>query len=145
MIVKVIIFLLILPLGGPSVYLYNTEDSSAVEFYDCLSYNSLVYCRRPSQPITLERNHANRECYHNGTLHSFTSLVQNNITVSTVLHEWKSSIEKIEEYSRYKNQPQFIILMYQGKIQTFHWNQMRTHNSSGFSETNDYLCIMSII
>ena len=106
MFIRAILFLLILPLVEDSLYLYNTDDSLSVEFYDCITDTNLPYCRRPSEPIALQRDQSIWHCYHNGTSHSFTSLMLNNISVSTVLHEWNSSIEKAEEYSRYKKQRQ---------------------------------------
>jgi hypothetical protein len=87
-----------------SIYLYNTEDSPAVEFFDCINHQNLFYCRRPTGPISLQRNKLSEQCYHNGTLHSFSSLASNNITVSTVLHQWKSSVERAEQYSHYLRQ-----------------------------------------
>jgi hypothetical protein len=106
MFARIVLFLLFAPLVEDSVYLYNTEDSLAIEFYDCLTDNNLLYCRRPSEPIALQRDQTILDCYHNGTYHSFTSLVLNNISVSIVLHKWKSSIEKAEDYSRYIKQRQ---------------------------------------
>jgi hypothetical protein len=101
-----IFFLIFLPLVEDSLYLYNTDDSLSVELYDCITDTDLPYCRRPSEPIVLQRDQQIWHCYHNGTPHSFTSLILNNISVSTVLHEWNSSIEKAEEYSLYKKQRQ---------------------------------------
>ncbi len=106
MFIRATLFLLILPLVEDSLYLYNTDDSLSVEFYDCIIDTNLPYCRRPSEPIALQRDQSLWDCYHNGTFHSFTSLMRDNISVSTVLHEWNSSIEKAEEYSSYRNQRQ---------------------------------------
>ena len=100
------LLLVSLPLAKADVYLYNTDDGSSVEFYDCVSDKSLSYCRRPLEPISLKRNDHRQHCYHNGTPHLFPSLVSNNISVNTVLHQWKSSIKKAEEYSRYREQSQ---------------------------------------
>ncbi len=104
MLILTIIFLLVLPLVEDSIYLQNTHDSLSVEFYDCITDTKLPYCRRPSEPIILQRDQSTWHCYHNGTSHSFKSLILNSISVSTILHQWKSTIEKAEEYSRYKKQ-----------------------------------------
>ena len=103
MLTQRLIFLFILPLVEDSLYLYRTDDSASVEFYDCIIDSDLPYCRRPSEPITLQRDQSNLYCDHDGISHSFASLMLKNVSVSTVLHQWRSSIEKAEEYSRYKN------------------------------------------
>ncbi len=95
---------IVLSLAKCSIYLYETEDSSSIEFFDCIHHQNLQYCRRPSNPISLQRNDISEGCYHNGTPHSFVSLLSKNINVSIVLHQWKSSIEKVEQYSRYIQQ-----------------------------------------
>ena len=84
-----------------TIYLYDTEDGSSVESYDCVHHNNLLYCRRPVSPILLQRENETWECYHNGTTHSFASLLEINVSANIVLHTWKSSIEKAEEYARY--------------------------------------------
>ena len=103
--VRIILVILVFPVVEDSVYMYHTEDSPSIEFYDCVYSMNLLYCRRPSTPISLFRNNASWECYYNGMGHSFTSLRSKNISVSTILHKWKSSIEMVEEYSRYLKQP----------------------------------------
>jgi len=104
MFAQVLLMFFILPIVEESVYLYNTEDSSSVEFYDCIHHNNLAYCRRPLGPITLQRKNETWQCYHNGTFHSFASLLEKNINVSTVLNKRGSTIENAEEYSRYIRQ-----------------------------------------
>ena len=93
--------LIILSFVEMKIYVCNTVDGSSVEFYDCISQNGLSYCRRPTEPMVLNRSNSITTCYHNGSFHSFSELQQNNTNVSTVLHHWKSSIEKVEQYSRY--------------------------------------------
>ena len=99
--IKIILVLVILLLVDATMYVYNTVDSSSVELYDCILHESLFYCRRPTEPIVLNRNNSTIQCYHNGNVHYFSRLRTNNVSISTVLHKWKSSIEKAEEYSRY--------------------------------------------
>jgi hypothetical protein len=103
--IKTILVLYILPFVDVTVYVYNTVDSSSVEFYDCILYGSFFYCRRPTEPIALNRSNDTMQCYHNGTVHSFADMYKSNVSISTVLHQWRSSIEKVEQYSRYKTYP----------------------------------------
>ena len=83
------------------LYLYDTEESASVEVYDCFYYASLLYCRRPSQPIGLSHEEEQRLCHHQGVAHSFFSLWEKNASVNEVLHHWKSSLDKAEEYAHY--------------------------------------------
>ena len=92
-----------LPLFDSKIYVYNTFDNSAAEIYDCIYHDSIAYCRQPKEPINLNRTREEIHCYHNGTNHSFADLHRKNVNISTILHKWKSSIEKVEEYSRYLN------------------------------------------
>ena len=100
----IVMFGILLPLVENSIYLYDTEDGPSLEFFDCVYYKDLAYCRRPSDPVTVQRDKVSGQCYQNGTIHSFISLLSNNISVSTVLHQWKSSIDKVEQYSFYLEQ-----------------------------------------
>ena len=88
-----------------SIFVYNSEDSSSVQFYDCVFHVNTPYCRRPSQPITLQREKEPYLCHHSGTNHSFRSLRSANVTVHTVLQYWRSTIEKADQYARYIRQP----------------------------------------
>ena len=106
MFARAIVFLVISPFVTDSLYLYNTHDSSVVEFYDCIIDSNLPYCRRPSEPILLQRDQLSGYCDHNGTVHLFKSLNEKNISLSTILHQWNSSVEKAEKYSLYLNQRQ---------------------------------------
>ena len=102
--IGIILVLIIVPIVENTVYIFNTKDTASAEFYDCIHHQDLLYCRRPEQSISLQRDDGVRQCYHNGKLHSFTDLLSNNSGISTILHEWKSSIEKVEQYSRYMRQ-----------------------------------------
>lgn len=84
-----------------NIYIYPTEDHLAIEYYDCIGYEDRLYCIRPGQAIPLIRDAMNPHCYHNGILHSFASLQSKNISAYTILHKWKSTIEKAEEYARF--------------------------------------------
>ncbi len=89
------------------VYLYNTHDNLSVELYDCITDTNLPYCRCLFEPITLQRDQTTWYCDHDGIPHTFLSLFSKNVSVSKVLHEWSSSIEKADEYARYKKQRKY--------------------------------------
>ena len=85
------------------IYLQETKDALAVEFYDCVPVQSLFYCRRPHQPFDLIRENDTTACHDNGgRLHRFSELQSKNIDVSTVLHQWRSSIERVDQYARFR-------------------------------------------
>ena len=96
-----LVFLHIFPMLKGSIYVYHTEDSAGVEVYDCMYHQSTLYCRRPLQPIRLQRDNESGQCYSGGKNHSLRSLRLNNISVHTVLHTWRSTLDKAEEYARY--------------------------------------------
>ena len=102
--IRNIFFLFILSVIDCSIYIHNTQDSPSVEYYDCIYYESMLYCRRPKEPILLKRDTELWNCSQNGILHSFDSLLLNNITVNTILHGWKSGVDKAEEYLHYQKQ-----------------------------------------
>ena len=84
------------------IYLYNTNDALGIQHYDCVLAQSLLYCRRPKEPVNLTRDNDTQSCEQNGgQLHRFSELQVNNITVSTVLHQWRSTLELVEQYSCY--------------------------------------------
>ncbi|CAF1181153.1 unnamed protein product [Adineta ricciae] len=91
-------FIFLLSFAETTVYLYHTEDSLSAEFYDCVYHNDLLYCRRPSTPIVLQRDSHIQRCYHNGKVHSFASIINDSIDVSFILHNWNSGIEMVEDY-----------------------------------------------
>ena len=92
--------LLIISLIEASIYLYHTEDGAAVEYYDCIYLRSLLYCRRPDGPIDLFRENDTWRCHHDGIRHSFESLSSSNISVTTILLQWRSTLEMAERYER---------------------------------------------
>ena len=88
-----------------SIYLFNTNDDLKIEFYDCIRdvRSSLDYCRRPREPIDLVRENDTRSsCRDNGgELYRFSELRSKNISIPTILHQWKSTLERVEDYQRY--------------------------------------------
>ena len=104
--VKIVVFLVTLLFVESQISLYNTNDGLDMEFYDCLRLQSLDYCRRPKDPINLIREKNNQSCEDNyGKVHRFSELSSRNVTFSMVLHEWKSTLEQVEQYSRYLTDP----------------------------------------
>ena len=52
--------------------------------------------------ISLERDNETPSCNANGgKLHRFSELRSKNTSIATILHQWKSSVERLEEYSFY--------------------------------------------
>ncbi|UJR20048.1 hypothetical protein I4U23_023182 [Adineta vaga] len=83
------------------VYLFNTEDNDNVEYYDCMLLNTVPYCRQPAIPLNLSRNHLNSSCYHQGVHRTFAKLRNSSKNSREILHQFRSSIEKAEEYALY--------------------------------------------
>ena len=102
-ILQVSVFLFSFFKVNSEIYLHNTNDALSIESYDCVLVNSsLFYCRRPSEPIDLFRDKQSTECqFNDGRLHRFSELRSKNISISTILHQWRSSLERVEDYSRY--------------------------------------------
>ena len=84
-----------------AIYLFNTEDNDGVEYYDCIRLENVPYCRRPGFPIDLRRDNDTVKCYHKGTRRNFEDLRRQNKTSNEIIHEFRSSIEKGEEYALY--------------------------------------------
>ena len=87
-----------------SIFVYNSGDRLGVQHYDCIDHQSTPYCRRPAQPILLQRDEESHRCYHHGSNHSFRSLRSNSVTVHTVLQYWRSTIDKADQYAHYLRQ-----------------------------------------
>ena len=67
---------------------------------------SLPYCRRPRATINLSRDHDTELCGQNGgQLHHFNELRSNQTNISDILHQWRSSVERVEEYSLFSRDP----------------------------------------
>ena len=87
-----------------NVYLYFTEDSLSVEYYDCLYHQSFLYCRRPEGSLNLDREHT-WTCFHQGVRHRFKDMHKRNISVNTIVYQWKSTLEMADRYARYRREP----------------------------------------
>ena len=72
--------------------MHNTHDDLSVQFYDCITDTNLPYCRRSSEPFNLYRDQLIWYCDHYGIRHGFSSLFLENVSFSTVLYRWSSSI-----------------------------------------------------
>ena len=100
--IEVTVLSIILVLVENKIYLQNTNDGLDSQQYDCVLAQSLLYCRRPKDPINLTRDNDNQSCAQNGgQLHRFSELQLKNITVSIALHQWRSTLERVEQYSSY--------------------------------------------
>lgn len=100
-VIRMFVMYLLASSSEEMIYLSDTDDGSSIEFYDCISYSNFQYCRRPSTPLDLERDHFTGRCENNGILRSFASLASKNISIHTIQHQWGSSVDMSEEYSRY--------------------------------------------
>ena len=105
LIVRVFILLVICLTVENKIYLYDTQDGRSIEYYDCVVVESWLYCRRPKKAINLLRDNDSLSCAQNGgILHWFSDLRSNkSINISTILHHWRSSIERVELYSLFFN------------------------------------------
>ena len=100
--VSVGIFLFTIFVVRSEIYLDNTEDGLNIQFYDCVRLQSLHYCRRPKDPINLKRDNDTHLCEKNdGRERRFSELRLNNISANTILHQWRSTLERAERYARY--------------------------------------------
>lgn len=83
------------------VLLYETEDSDLLEHYDCIYYafkgEIVPYCRRSGNG-TLKLRRLYDTCHNGGQRWSFSELIDQGITPSTVLL-WSSSIEMADNYA----------------------------------------------
>ena len=100
------LLLFLLTMVESRVDLYNTEDDQSLELFDCIYHANQFFCRRPTDPVALTRDQITWQCWHQGQIRRFGDLQMANISATTILHEWKSSIEMVEEYSSYLEQPE---------------------------------------
>jgi hypothetical protein len=87
-----------------TVYVHNTRDDINVEQYDCLFAMETWYCGRPRAPIHLSRDtHGRQSCEENGGhVHHFSQLKSTHgYNISAIVHQWRSSTDKVEDYLRY--------------------------------------------
>ncbi|CAF1512785.1 unnamed protein product, partial [Didymodactylos carnosus] len=93
-----------------SVLLYDTEDRSAAQAYDCIHYTdlhnhmqSVKYCIQSHESISLNRTSSDNTalCLNDGTEHSFKELKANG-TNAQELTQWASvTIELVDQYAQY--------------------------------------------
>jgi hypothetical protein len=147
------------------IYLWNTQDGLSVEYYDCAFVESVSYCRRPEQPMDLFRDDEQSSCGDIGRKHRFSELKSHNISLNTVLHEWRSSIEKVESYARYLRLPdesdgylcqclhmssfgkhcEYQLPMKSQLDQILHWQlAMKRNNTEQVQIHGDTVCYMSL-
>ena len=102
-VLRVSVLLVSVWLVKSEIYLHHTNDGLSIEYYDCvLVQSSLFYCRRPKEVTDLFRDNDTASCRDNGGgAHRFSELRSKNISVRTIQHQWKSSLERVDEYSRY--------------------------------------------
>ena len=100
--IRGMILLFVVSLVKNEIYLHKTADGDNLESFDCVLAHSLFYCRRPKQLMNLTRDKDIEACEKNGgRLHRFSELRLKNISISSILHRWKSSLERFEQYLFY--------------------------------------------
>jgi hypothetical protein len=85
------------------VYLFNTEDSPDVQYFDCVYVyvdSTAKYCIRPDVNVPLRREILGQTCQNNGQLLLFPDLRRMNISATTAV-KWSSSIEQADRYAAY--------------------------------------------
>ncbi len=90
------------------IKLFNTEDASAIQSYDCIYYTNVTaknnettpYCLRPNESVPLHRSFTTNTCENSGKEWSFRSLKEMNVSQDEVL-TWSSSIEMADRYAAY--------------------------------------------
>ncbi|CAF1380624.1 unnamed protein product [Rotaria sordida] len=86
------------------VYLYNTEDGTNIEAFDCVYYKEKVFdqfvpfCRRVGRSSEIDRR--SQTCAPNSEKHRFSDLRRKNISISELLR-WSSSIEVADQYAAF--------------------------------------------
>ena len=104
--VRVVVSLFTLYFVNSQIYLDNTNDGLDIESFDCVRLQSLEYCRRPQNPINLTRDNDTNTCtVAAGKVHRFSELRSKNISVDTLVQQWRSTFERIEEYSLFLKDP----------------------------------------
>lgn len=83
------------------ILLYNTENSQAVEKFDCVYFTNndgdeITYCQRPGGTLTLSRNKA--DCDNGGKRNYFRDLLDQGIEPNEVV-KWNSSVEMADLYA----------------------------------------------
>jgi hypothetical protein len=90
------------------VLFYHTENSSSVQYYDCIYYTrsmiqdniqNVKYCRQLNRSQLLPHDF-NQSCQNGGRLWPFEELSRLNVSTSEVL-QWSSSMEQTDRYAKY--------------------------------------------
>ena len=126
-----------------SLYLSHTQDGSNIELYDCFIVHDLPYCRRPTDPTDLHRTLVPFSCdgRNAGVQHRFSDLRSNNTTISTILHQWKSSLEQVQAFARYSHdhtQPDQKLCQCQGKSVFGKYCEYELPFGTTFEQTSDW-------
>ncbi len=90
------------------VKLFNTEDASSVQSYDCIYYTNVTlgnnettpYCIRTNESVLLNRSFSKNTCENSGKEWTFRQLIEMNVSQDEVL-TWNSSIELADRYAAY--------------------------------------------
>ncbi len=92
----------------PFTLLYNTEDSTSTQYYDCVYYTNqnnsiqgVKYCIQMNISAKIQRAFTQNQNFSNrGELLSFSELKKMNMSPNTVM-EWSTSVEQADKYAKY--------------------------------------------
>ncbi len=106
--VRLLLIFSLLKTNFAYIQLFNTEDASSVQSYDCVYYKNVTlgnnettpYCIRTNESVPLNRSFSTNACKNSGQEWSFRNLREMNISQDEVL-TWNSSIEMADRYAAY--------------------------------------------
>lgn len=106
-----------------------------------------MYCRRPNDPIELDRTTEFQACdkTYGGVTHRFSALRSKNVPLVTILHQWQSSLEQVEEYLRYLNNQTLVdgfLCQYQQEQSFGKYCEYRLPVGNSFEETYQWQLTM---
>jgi hypothetical protein len=96
------LYFLSVSIASSRILLYNTEENSLTDRFDCLyqtqqkTKQEISYCQRLDEPLPLMRSQGG--CENDGVIRSFRYLLDEDIEPSEVLH-WSSSVEMADLYA----------------------------------------------
>ncbi|UJR12437.1 hypothetical protein I4U23_016613 [Adineta vaga] len=152
MLIQTVHIIFLLSIAQTHVYIYHTEDSLTAEFYDCIYHQDLLYCRRPNEPIVLQRDNDTQYCYNDGKIHAFTSLMSNSINTSFILHNWNYMTNEHNKYicectnrQSFGRHCEYMLPMGTTFEETLQWElEERKKNDNDMQIYGDILCYKTL-
>ncbi len=105
---RIFLILDLFTINDAYLLIYNTEDASTIQSYDCIYYTNVTarnnetipYCIRAKEDVSLNRSLTTNICQNSGKAWSFKNLKEMKISQDEVL-TWNSSIEMADRYAAY--------------------------------------------